>query len=57
MYVYVITAPTGTIRRLIVDDLLGRGEKPCLVTRDASRLAPGVGSGPRSSRARTGTRP
>lgn len=37
---YVITAPTGTIGRLIADDLLGRGEKPCLVTRDASRLAP-----------------
>ncbi|MGW4907503.1 NAD(P)H-binding protein [Streptomyces sp. NPDC004270] len=39
---YVITAPTSTIGRLIVDDLLGRGEKPRLVTRDASRLAPGV---------------
>ncbi|MEU9156340.1 NAD(P)H-binding protein [Streptomyces sp. NPDC048417] len=39
---YVITAPTSTIGRLIVDDLLTRGEKPRLVTRDASRLAPGV---------------
>ncbi|MFD3587600.1 NAD(P)H-binding protein [Streptomyces sp. NPDC058683] len=45
MYVYVITAPTSTIGRLVVDDLLARGEKPRLVTRDASRLAPGVREG------------
>ncbi|MEU9972771.1 NAD(P)H-binding protein [Streptomyces sp. NPDC051014] len=39
---YVITAPTSTIGRLVVGGLLDRGERPRLVTRDASRLAPGV---------------
>ncbi|ANP51530.1 uncharacterized protein YbjT (DUF2867 family) [Streptomyces griseochromogenes] len=38
----VITAPTGTIGRLLVDDLLDRGERLRLVVRDASRLAPEV---------------
>jgi uncharacterized protein YbjT (DUF2867 family) len=38
----VITAPTSTIGRVLVDDLLGRGAPLRLVVRDASRLAPGV---------------
>ncbi|MFI9048149.1 NAD(P)H-binding protein [Streptomyces sp. NPDC053427] len=38
----VITAPTSTIGRLLVDDLLGRGASLRLVTRDPSRLAPEV---------------
>jgi len=38
----VITAPTSTIGRLLVDDLLEHGARLRLVTRDASRLAPDV---------------
>ncbi|WP_369393324.1 NAD(P)H-binding protein [Streptomyces sp. CG1] len=35
----VVTAPTSTIGRLLVDDLLDRGESLRLVVRDPSRLA------------------
>ncbi|MFG2827704.1 NAD(P)H-binding protein [Streptomyces sp. NPDC048434] len=38
----VITAPTSTIGRRLVDDLLDRGAPLRLVVRDASRLAPEV---------------
>lgn len=38
----VITAPTSTIGRLLVDDLLDRGAPLRLVARDPSRLAPEV---------------
>ncbi|MFG2138225.1 NAD(P)H-binding protein [Streptomyces sp. NPDC048650] len=38
----VITAPTGTIGRRLVDDLLDRGAPLRLVARDPSRLAPEV---------------
>lgn len=38
----VITAPTSTIGRQLVDDLLDRGAPLRLVTRDAARLAPEV---------------
>ncbi|MEV6579909.1 NAD(P)H-binding protein [Streptomyces sp. NPDC051582] len=38
----VITAPTSTIGRLLVDDLLDRGAPLRLVVRDPSRLAPYV---------------
>ncbi|MFE5586229.1 NAD(P)H-binding protein [Kitasatospora sp. NPDC056531] len=38
----VITAPTSTIGRLLVDDLLDRGAKLRLVARNSSRLAPEV---------------
>ncbi|WP_309032683.1 NAD(P)H-binding protein [Streptomyces alfalfae] len=38
----VITAPTSTIGRRLVTDLLGRGTSLRLVVRDASRLAPEV---------------
>ncbi|MDI2127044.1 NAD(P)H-binding protein [Yinghuangia seranimata] len=38
----VITAPTSTIGRLLVGDLLARDAKLRLVTRDASRLAPDI---------------
>ncbi|MFG2720159.1 NAD(P)H-binding protein [Streptomyces sp. NPDC048416] len=39
---YVITAPTSTIGRELVDDLLGRDVPLRLVVRDAERLAPQV---------------
>ncbi|MFI9646710.1 NAD(P)H-binding protein [Streptomyces sp. NPDC052040] len=39
---FVITAPTSTIGRLLVDDLLERGVPLRLVARDPARLAPGV---------------
>lgn len=38
----VITAPTSTIGRLLVDDLLAQGESLRLVARDPSRLSPEV---------------
>ncbi|MEV0276619.1 NAD(P)H-binding protein [Streptomyces sp. NPDC050610] len=38
----VITAPTSTIGRVLVDDLLARGTRLRLVARDPSRLAPEV---------------
>jgi uncharacterized protein YbjT (DUF2867 family) len=41
-HMLVVTAPTSTIGRRLVDDLLDRGAPLRLVVRDASRLAPGV---------------
>lgn len=42
IHVIVLTAPTSTIGRLLVDDLLDRGAPLRLVARDPSRLAPEV---------------